>query len=471
MRVGLVVLSLVVAGPLAGCPDRSISEVEPQQGRVIPKSLAVKVNRDLDLLFLIDNSPSMADKQINLVANFPTFIQVLGEIEGGLPNVHIGVVTSDLGTQGAADAAPGPAVGKDKGSCSGVGDAGHLTLGGVVTTTGEPYLIDVQTADDPSAPRTTNFAGTSDDALAAAFAKMAVVGTDGCGFEQHLEAVKRALDPSNTANRGFLRDDALLAVIIIADEDDCSMAHSSLLAPDSADPGVPRSFRCTRYGVSCDDGGQTPDAMNQLGSKHACHPNDDSPFLTKVSGYATFLKSLKTDPRKVVVAGIIGPSDPVTVVLPDLKAVFPALAHTCMYVGGDNKTEVADPAVRIKSLLDQFPGQNTFATICQQDLSGPLQQIAQLIKTASNDPCIDGKLAHPPDYECAVSAIVAPDTASETEQVLPRCDATASNQPCWHIVADATKCSSEEFEHHLLQIEGQNQLQVDTHIVANCVVE
>ena len=56
------------------------------------KDIPVTVNRDLDILFLIDDSPSMADKQNNLAANFPNFINVLNTIEGGLPNVHIGVV-------------------------------------------------------------------------------------------------------------------------------------------------------------------------------------------------------------------------------------------------------------------------------------------------------------------------------------------------------------------------------------------
>src|SRR5215470_5274686 len=90
-------------GLLAGCPDRSISEVNPLQGRVEAKDIPVNINRDVDILFLIDDSPSMGDKQTNLANNFPRFIDVLGSIPGGLPNVHIGVVTSDIGTQGAAD--------------------------------------------------------------------------------------------------------------------------------------------------------------------------------------------------------------------------------------------------------------------------------------------------------------------------------------------------------------------------------
>src|ERR1051325_2105203 len=101
MRNAVVIASLLGTGLLAGCPDRTISEVSPEQGRVEYKDIAVTVNRDIDILFVIDDSPSMLDKQTNLKNNFPNCINVLNGIEGGLPNVHIGVVTSDLGTKGA----------------------------------------------------------------------------------------------------------------------------------------------------------------------------------------------------------------------------------------------------------------------------------------------------------------------------------------------------------------------------------
>ena len=39
----------------------------------------------------------MLDEQTNLKNNFPNFINVLNSIEGGLPNIHLGVVSTDLG--------------------------------------------------------------------------------------------------------------------------------------------------------------------------------------------------------------------------------------------------------------------------------------------------------------------------------------------------------------------------------------
>jgi hypothetical protein len=223
-------LGLAAAGLLAGCPDRSISEVDPLQGRVEYKDIPVKINRDVDILFLIDNSPSMADKQQNLADNFPRFIEVLDSIQGGRPNVHIGVVTSDMGSKGALDPAPGPPVGKlNDGRCADLGDAGIMKLSGAAVS-GGLFISDILQMDGVT--RTQNYSGGS-DALKTVFAQMAKVGDGGCGFEQHLEAMKQALEPVTAANRGFLRDGAYLAVIFIADEDDCSMDHSTTTSRSS----------------------------------------------------------------------------------------------------------------------------------------------------------------------------------------------------------------------------------------------
>jgi hypothetical protein len=472
----------LLLGPLAGCPDRSIDKVTPQQGRVEYKDIPVKPNRNVDILFLIDDSPSMLDKQINLAANFPRFIDVLSSIPGGLPEVHIGVATSDLGTKGAADAAPGPTIGGTApGACSGFGKGGALqTFGAPVT--GAQYISDILDPATMDGTRLRNYTGNLTDV----FSQMAKgAGAAGCGFEQHLEAVKQAFLPTNTANAGFLRPEAFLAVIFIADEDDCSMAHSSLLGNDPAlGPlvnGNPLSFRCTQFGILCDQGGSTTDAMNQIGPKSQCHPNDDSAYLTKVNDYVTFLKGLKEDPNKVIVAGIMGTTDPFAV---ELRPTFPgsttltqALAHSCNYTGGDGKLEVADPPIRIKTFLDQFPNRSTFAPICQQDLSGGLVQIADLLKTVIGDPCIEGQLADVDpttpgtQYECSVSEVTNINTSMQQETIVPQCPDTGSTTTvCWHLVTDTVACPATP-DHLILKVENSDTLQLDTHVIANCVTE
>jgi hypothetical protein len=465
-------VQLSVFGLAASCAYPPLDKIVlPQE----VKDLPVTVSHDVDLLFLVDDSPSMADKQSNLAANFPGFIDTLSAIYGGLPNVHIGVVTSDLGTQGADGMPPGPAIGAvGQGGCGGTGkDAALQVFAAAAQITGR-FVIDV--ADPVSGTRTRNYTGN----LADVFAQMAKAGAGGCGFEQQLEAVKRALDPANPFNQGFLRPEAYLGVILITDEDDCSIEHSSLLGPVTAALGPQQSFRCTRFGVVCDDGGATSDAMNVVGPKAGCHPNDASDYLTRVSDYAGFLRSLKADPSKIIVAAIAGTTEPFAVELraPSTgAAVIPALAHSCSYTGGDGTPEVADPPIRIKSLLDQFPLRSAFASICQQDLSAGLRQFGEVFKSALGDPCIVGTLADldprtpGAQNECKVT-VTDPTRPTQAVTELPRCapqDAAATNQPCWHLAVDAATCPSND--HVKLVIEGMSMLPAVAHVVASCSVQ
>src|SRR5690242_16667002 len=65
-------------------------------------------SRNLDVLFVIDDSSGMDAWQNALVAAFPAFVDTLNQLPGGLPDLHLGVVTSDVGTMGADDSQPGP---------------------------------------------------------------------------------------------------------------------------------------------------------------------------------------------------------------------------------------------------------------------------------------------------------------------------------------------------------------------------
>src|SRR4029078_9630115 len=78
------------------------------------------------------------------------------------------------------------------------------------------------------------------------------------GFEQQLSSVRHALDPNlaPAGNAGFLRADAFLAVILVTNEDDCSVpANSMLFDPASrlvsAALGPLSPYRCNEYGHVC----------------------------------------------------------------------------------------------------------------------------------------------------------------------------------------------------------------------------
>src|SRR5204862_629364 len=60
---------------------------------VIPEA----INRDLDIVFVVDNSSAMAKVQTNLINSFSAFAETLQAFPGGMPNLHLAVVSSDMG--------------------------------------------------------------------------------------------------------------------------------------------------------------------------------------------------------------------------------------------------------------------------------------------------------------------------------------------------------------------------------------
>ncbi|MBL4684947.1 MAG: hypothetical protein JKY37_10185 [Nannocystaceae bacterium] len=153
----------------------------------------------VDLLFIIDNSGSMGDEQLNLVASFSGFIDGIGALLGPATEYHVGVTTTDAYKWNAPQ-------------CQ--------TLGGLTVRTGGEL-----SSDQACGP----FVGggsfiTIRDDLADAFSCAARVGIDGAGIERPMDALAGVLaDPlGDTAecNRGFLREDALLVIVLITDEED-----------------------------------------------------------------------------------------------------------------------------------------------------------------------------------------------------------------------------------------------------------
>lgn len=219
--------------------------------------------------------------------------------------------------------------------------------------------------------------------------------------------------------------------------------------------------------------------MNAVGTKDQCGPNESSAYLEKVASFVEFMKQVKGDPQKVIVAGIMGTIEPYQVELrapPGGGAPQPSVAHSCSYQGSIG-LEVADPPVRIKFFLDQFPNRSTFTTICQQDLSGGLQLIAQLLKSVIGDPCIEGKLADVDpatagdQFDCSVSDVTNAHKANQSEKILPQClgNGPYSNMPCWRISTDLANCPNSD--HYVLKIERSEAPPPETTVFANCVTQ
>jgi hypothetical protein len=151
----------------------------------------------VDFLFVIDNSESMVDNQANLAANFPAFIDGIQATLADVDEYQVGVVTSD---SYAFNSPP----------CD--------ELGGLVVRTG---------GDDSSSTVCGPYAAgdnfmTEADDLATEFECAARVGSEGNGIEFPMNAVEVAvrkdLGEPGECNEGFIRDDALLVLVIITDE-------------------------------------------------------------------------------------------------------------------------------------------------------------------------------------------------------------------------------------------------------------
>ena len=82
---------------LWACNARKLAPPKPDPKAVVKAQFQQSVNRDLDLLFLIDDSSSMAPLQQKMRDRLPDFMDVLKDLPGGLPNLHVAVVSSSLG--------------------------------------------------------------------------------------------------------------------------------------------------------------------------------------------------------------------------------------------------------------------------------------------------------------------------------------------------------------------------------------
>ncbi|GAB4512084.1 MAG: hypothetical protein Tsb0020_30010 [Haliangiales bacterium] len=466
---------------LSACLSREVSKVEAGQQKQEKKAIPVVAERDIDILFVIDDSDSMAQEQASLVQNFPGFIDKLRSIEGGLPNVHIGVISTDMGARnGIANC---DETGGKNGALQSdlVGNSAVCSDGSV--SLADSFIRDVDDDGDPNTPRVTNYEGELENV----FSCIAELGITGCGFEQQLEAMRASLTEASENDNGFLRDNAFLAVIFITDEDDCStknneMFRRDITAPDSA-LGPLDSFRCFEFGVQC-----VPDNPRGEGEKTDCVPRENSPYMYDVEEYVTFLKNLKSDPRKVIVAGIFG-IDPETGEIPinvfrddrgddnennDLFKLDPA----CTIQQSDGTVGQATPAVRLQAFLDQFPDRNTADTICDEDLTDALDLVASLLAKVLDNPfCLTVDVDQDPDtpeldYDCQVSDVLSTGDGIQ-EDPLVACDNPDSptNTPCWYIQKNEEGCSNAGEPYQELVVErGSDTVSSDTQVVVNCAV-
>jgi hypothetical protein len=390
-------------------------------------------NAAVDILFMVDNSTSMTLMQEQLAQGFTAFMTVLDNLPGGTPDLHIGVVSSDMGA------------GVGINGCLNFGDNGVLQRGqrsGGQCPTPADNFIALRT-DPATGARTNNYTGT----LPEVFGCIALLGAAGCGLEQPLLSVLRAtgadgFEPPGE-NQGFLRPEAFLAVILVTNEDDCSATEGANSPLFSTNPntlagefGPVQSFRCNEFGHLClVDGQLRPPSRTQALSYESCQSMEGG-MLTKVSDFVTALRRLKGDPAKVFVASIAGPATPYQVALRQAPISdtgdWPVINPSC----GTNADGLvfADPAVRLAHMTRLLGPYGLFESICGDGSNMPLENIARQMTAPIDSPCVPFPSA---GQSCrVVDRWIDADGAKHAVDVTSCIDDPAAI-PCWQLADDA----------------------------------
>lgn len=151
----------------------------------------------MDVLFVIDDSGSMVEEQAHLIASFQGFVDVLDA--SGL-DYRVGVITTGRSYSFWQETLFGQALELPQ-----TGPDGRLHAPAACGLS-NPWI------DGSSARRVEQFACSAN------------VGTSGAALEMPLGAMRDAFSArlQDGNNAGFLRHDALLSVVILTDENDCS---------------------------------------------------------------------------------------------------------------------------------------------------------------------------------------------------------------------------------------------------------
>ncbi len=427
------------------------------EARATTVEVATQTIDKLDLLFMVDNSGSMREEQESLREQFPRLIAALtsGDREDDgvqdfppARDLHLGVLSSDMGLVGIDEIQ----------NCQGLGDDG------VLLNAPSPEVIGCQ----PSYPRFLTYLADVNDPgqTAVDFACIAALGTDGCGFEQQLEAALKALWPSvdidpdtgqprhpnrilflgdvngfgqlghgDTDNAGFLRNDpsaglSAIAVVVVSDEEDCSSANTSHFAPShNLDPDDPR-------------------ATQDLNLRCFFNPEN----LYPVDRYINGLKALRPGNEQLVLfSAIVGvPQDLVEParyndvdwqddaarnafyddILNDMRMQQVVDPNRPTELGGnllpscDTTRGRAYPPRRIVEVARGFGANGVVQSICQDDFSPAIDAIVERAGQQLGAPCLPRPLARRSNGLTACEVIwELPPVGSASASTPVRCDA------------------------------------------------
>ena len=322
------------AGLTGGCIERKTAPLGPNVGYGQEVEIGGPQVSAVDVLFVIDNSGSMSQEQTNLARQIPALVRDLAsppDRDGdGAPDwnpaeeLRIGVVTTDVGTGSTMI---------DGSHCMAGGEDGALRGG----------VFEWSEGDDPDA-----FA----ERVRTAVGSLGIVG---CAFEQPLEAAARAIE--HAPDTGFPSDDGLLAVIIVTDEEDCSVDDDdTFFAP----------MQPVEYNVYCGLHADQLTSVDELIGRIRGPRSEQDFIFAAITGVP-----VDTAPDADLGALLASPQMQFR---PD-GAARPEPVPVC---GSDLDLGKAQPARRLVQLAQRVPG-SVVTTICTDDFGPAIDEIGARI--------------------------------------------------------------------------------------------
>jgi hypothetical protein len=486
------------------CTSHPLAQPTPAPVQETDIYISVSPVRLLDLVFMVDNSPSMAPKQDKLQAQFKNLLAALNDPQTNtLPDLRVAIIDSDLGTAGAYQSGScGPKTLPD-GTQSSYGDMGQFQMiGATACGVTSPDATFIETQGNTG----INFNGDINTVFACLAGNL---GTVGCGEEHQLQAFEFAFLVSNIASSvaqrtNFLRAKAYLGLVFLSDEDDCSaVGNDQMFNQTGSDlTHESASLRCYTRAYTC-NGNDTANAppgyptsaafstaMNNCSARvgdtcsgvDVSQPTPQCNPLTDYKGMAGQIKSLKSDPdNQLLVAGIFGwPLDGDTSKAtykvdqtpnpnPGDKAAHPTIWDTWPVCYDPNHKPAAattdattgfdpvaagwgaTPGLRMSAFIDEFGDNGLKYSICQPDFQAAMNSIGTAISKHLQNLCVNYKLWTDPNtgmHDCRV-AYSRPSTDPknpanvEDPNGMPECAAgqtTNVSANCWYLAQDTTKC-------------------------------
>lgn len=432
----------------SACKDPVLDGVElDPQGGDGGDFIALTINHDVDILFVVDDTRSMDAEQTKLAAAMAALVEVLERPEVDA-NYRIAFTTTDAGNPLCGS--PNPESGALRvDSCRGRLDAfgdGQAC----VTSCPEEWAdlaITPTTIDGDTTPRSRPWIESVEGrtnlpeglSVTRALQCASPQGLGGCEFEAPLESMWNALDRVSTEGDpayGFVRASSILSVVHVTDGTECSVdpEWEAIFLPDGgrtfwSDPEAeaPTAAVCWNAGVLCE--GTSPyESCRATGFDIDGHevsgpPEEELAVLQPLRRYVDQVQELEsnkqiiTPDQQVLVSIIAGVASDGSVTFAD--AIDPQLqADFGIGAGCEGADGPAVPPVRLLALADAFQvgrDPNVFSA-CDDDYSGTLAEIGEAIAAQIRPACVPACVA---DRDPTTEAL---DTSCAVIQESPRGD-------------------------------------------------